>query len=507
MGAPLVPDVTLADLLALDDRLGVGTSASGGASLAWDFEAIPVSWAVSARTIGPHLPQLRGAELVLVPVRVSSILGPQLDALLREGQFHGVTAFLFEQGDPFLAALAAVDSVPLLVWSGALTPEVEATFNRRITEQRGELFRVGSALERALTDLMVNRGGIGAIVRVTAEIAGLPLSIQDGSGHVIASAGSPITAEEVLTPEVCSSLEAPLALGGRLMVGPLRPQQRLAARFLLLRIARGASAAFQHEHEARPRGAQRADAVAALLAPSGGDIRECRAAALALSLDPDGRYLVAISSADSDRPLERVLTALGAVHPASEAGLRVALIAISDQSVGSSLERRIAEVKRRWEADQTQHGTTLALSAPALGVERLADAADEARFVAMLQQRGAVSGRAASFAAIEDLGALRLLYLVREAPELRSFATQALGQLPGHDRRGTLRATLRAFLATGGSHADASHQLGIHRNTLAYRLRRLSELVGRDVADPASWLTLQLALHAADLLDPGVEDV
>jgi len=442
-----------------------------------------------------------------VPVRVSSILGPQLDALLREGQFHGVAAFLFEQGDPSLAALIAVDSVPLLFWADALGPEVEATINRRITEQRGELFRVGSALERALTDLTVNRGGIGPLVRVAAEIAGLPLSIQDGSGHVIASAGSPITAEEVLTPEVCSSLEAPLALGGRLELGPLRPRQRLAARFLLPRIARGASAAMQRELEARPRGAQRAAAISALLAPRGGDASERRMAALALGLDPDGVYFVAISSADSDRPLTRGLAALGAVNPAApDADLRVALIAVAETSAGSSLVRRISEVKRRWESDQAQSGPTLALSASASGVERLGEAADEARFVAMLQRRGAIAGRAASFAAIEDLGALRLLYLVRDAPELRSFVAQALGQLPGHDRRGTLRATLRAFLASGGSHAETSQRLGIHRNTLAYRLRRLSELVGWDVTDPASWLSLQLALHAADLLDPGVED-
>jgi DNA-binding PucR family transcriptional regulator len=36
-------------------------------------------------------------------------------------------------------------------------------------------------------------------------------------------------------------------------------------------------------------------------------------------------------------------------------------------------------------------------------------------------------------------------------------------------------------------------------------LRRIGELVGRDVADPASWLTLHLALRAADLLEVQVE--
>jgi purine catabolism regulator len=324
----------------------------------------------------------------------------------------------------------------------------------------------------------------------------------------MASAVSPIAAEESVVRENHSALEAPLAFGGRLVVGPLDPRQRLAARFLLPRIARGASAALQHEHEARPRGAQRADAVAALLAPSDGDSSERRMAALALGLDPDAVFYVAISSAANDRALTQSLTALGAVHPAApEAGLRVALIATSETTLGSSLEGRIVEIKRRWEAGQVQVGATLALSAPASGVERLVDAADEARFVAMLQRRGVISGRAAAFSAIDDLGVLRLLYLVRDAPELRSFATEALGQLPRHDRRGTLRTTLRAFLASGGSHAEASRQLGIHRNTLAYRLRRLSELVGRDVADPASWLTLQVALHAADLLDLGREVV
>jgi purine catabolism regulator len=77
---------------------------------------------------------------------------------------------------------------------------------------------------------------------------------------------------------------------------------------------------------------------------------------------------------------------------------------------------------------------------------------------------------------------------------------EALGALELRDQRGTLRETLRAFLETGGSHAGASDRLGIHRNTLAYRLRRIGELIGRDVGDPRSWLTLHLALSASELL-------
>ena len=90
----------------------------------------------------------------------------------------------------------------------------------------------------------------------------------------------------------------------------------------------------------------------------------------------------------------------------------------------------------------------------------------------------------ASFDSIDDIGAFQLLYPLRDTSELRQFVSEALGTLERRDQRGTLRETLRAYLETGGSHADASHRLGIHRNTLAYRLRRIGELIGRDVGDP-----------------------
>jgi DNA-binding PucR family transcriptional regulator len=117
-----------------------------------------------------------------------------------------------------------------------------------------------------------------------------------------------------------------------------------------------------------------------------------------------------------------------------------------------------------------------------------------------MQARGQLAHQAASFASVTDVGALRLLYPLRDADELREFIAEALGALEARDRQGTLRETLRAFLESGGSHVEASGRLGIHRNTLAYRLRRIGELVGVDVADPAGWLTLHLALCASDML-------
>ena len=139
-------------------------------------------------------------------------------------------------------------------------------------------------------------------------------------------------------------------------------------------------------------------------------------------------------------------------------------------------------------------------------VARLPAAAREAEFVATLQAQPRFPHRVASFDSIDDIGAFQLLYPLRESSELRQFVSEALGTLERRDHRGTLRETLRAYLETGGSHADASNRLGIHRNTLAYRLRRIGELIGRDVGDPRTWLTLHLALWASELLDVDADE-
>ena len=113
-----------------------------------------------------------------------------------------------------------------------------------------------------------------------------------------------------------------------------------------------------------------------------------------------------------------------------------------------------------------------------------------------LQRSENLQRQAASFDSLDDLGALRVLYQLRQSPELRQFVEQVLGSLAGRE---TLRSTLKVFLESGGSQVEASKRLGIHRNTLSYRLRRVAALVGVDVTDPDAWLTLHLAISAGDL--------
>ncbi|MEV4328472.1 helix-turn-helix domain-containing protein, partial [Microbispora rosea] len=54
--------------------------------------------------------------------------------------------------------------------------------------------------------------------------------------------------------------------------------------------------------------------------------------------------------------------------------------------------------------------------------------------------------------------------------------------------------SLRAYLASNGHWDAAAQRLGVHRHTLRYRMKRVSELLGRDLDDPAVRAELWIAL-------------
>jgi purine catabolism regulator len=99
----------------------------------------------------------------------------------------------------------------------------------------------------------------------------------------------------------------------------------------------------------------------------------------------------------------------------------------------------------------------------------------------------------------ELLGAHRLLGAVLSIPEARRHALTLLEPIlvgtPGARRQRI--ATIRAVLDAPGS-AEASSSLGVHRNTTAYRVRRIEELTGWDLREPDLRLALSIALRILD---------
>lgn len=93
----------------------------------------------------------------------------------------------------------------------------------------------------------------------------------------------------------------------------------------------------------------------------------------------------------------------------------------------------------------------------------------------------------------DELGAFCFV-LTQPTDEIRAFAERALGPLIAEDRDDELFATLESYLRHSGSVNTVAKQLFLHRNTVRHRLRRIRKLMGADLGDPDTRLSLQLAI-------------
>ncbi len=100
--------------------------------------------------------------------------------------------------------------------------------------------------------------------------------------------------------------------------------------------------------------------------------------------------------------------------------------------------------------------------------------------------------------AADDLGAGRLFLAGADRSEADRFVHDTLGALvDGSDPRvADLLATLDAFFDEARSVRQTATRLGVHENTIRYRLSRIGELTGLDVAANADHqLSIQVALQ------------
>ncbi|TNM48209.1 PucR family transcriptional regulator [Nocardioides albidus] len=108
--------------------------------------------------------------------------------------------------------------------------------------------------------------------------------------------------------------------------------------------------------------------------------------------------------------------------------------------------------------------------------------------------------------AVGRFGADPLAILLAASPDqARVLADAVLAPvlaLPAEDRD-IVFATARAWLAAGGSTSTAARELHVHRNTVRYRIRRLEEITGRDLARPVDAAELYVALECVRILGLG----
>jgi DNA-binding PucR family transcriptional regulator len=135
-------------------------------------------------------------------------------------------------------------------------------------------------------------------------------------------------------------------------------------------------------------------------------------------------------------------------------------------------------------------GTT-AVIGPTVPLARLPESAQVAEAAAQTLERPAAA--AGPLVAVEHLDAIIVHRDRRLLEVLRAEQLRPLEQAPPGSRA-ALRDTLRAWLVHMGSVRAVSEELGVHPQTVRYRLGRLQELFGPALEDPAARLRLLLAV-------------
>src|SRR5262245_9300801 len=135
----------------------------------------------------------------------------------------------------------------------------------------------------------------------------------------------------------------------------------------------------------------------------------------------------------------------------------------------------------------------------AKSVAELARSHVEARQALRLSRRAGASSQVTSY---RSLGAFRLLLEVQSPEALRGFVSEVLGPLLKYaeSRETPLLQTLEALAAARWVRRAAARALGIHINSMTYRIERIQALTGLALDDPETRVAVAIALRARAML-------
>jgi purine catabolism regulator len=468
--------------------------------------------AATLRATLPAFPQLRGGEIALINVAQARLLDERLT-------LPTIVRRLAEVPVAAIAVVGPIENDALAVAKASELPliqlpdhtdlrSLEREIQRLLIDPDVQIERRAAQLYSELTLQLATDNGAEAIVRLTAERTGCAvasltaegeLRIQRGPRHlrsVFSALQPPLLPKQTimdLTVQLYPIGQPDLHLGYVAIAGSLLDRwdelatiQAAAALALELAKQQAVQAA-----EARVRG----NVLRTILSGTMTDHVSLQQQAADLGYDLQ-RPHVALVIAPTDAAttlaqvhdwLRRLLARQQVAAPTLVRDDTVVCFCPSDEQLSAPyalLHSLIAQIP-----------ISAGLSTLASTVVQWSRAYDEAE-QALLIGRQLFGLR--SITAFSDLGVYRLLLELRSSAELQSFYHQTLGSLVEHDRAnsGELLQTLDGYFAALGNLHQAADLLHIHRNTLIYRLRRITEISGLSLKRAEDVLALQIALKA-----------
>ncbi|WP_328942281.1 PucR family transcriptional regulator [Streptomyces sp. NBC_00250] len=484
----------------------------------------PVRWAHVSELADP-VPYMEGGELLLTTAL--TLDAEDLEAMrryVRRLLGAGVVGLGFAVGvnyeeiPPALLEAAREEHLPLLevprrtpflAISKAVSAAISADQYRAVT--------AGFEAQRELTRAALAEGPEAVVARLAAHVDGWA-ALYDTSGTVVAASPDWAARRAArLTPDVerlrdrpapasavvggtddrveLQSLGSGRRVRGALAVGtgaPLGTAERYAVHSAIALLtltterSRSLQAAEQRLGEA---------VLKMMLAGQPDHARAVAGDVYGGLLDAPFRLLVA-EPAGGDPTGEPALQVLAEAleSAAARAGEAVLTVPESEQRLvvlAGDAGAVVAACEGYAERDAEESGVTIGLSAPAGPITAAAAYKQAEQALSVARRRGK------ALVEHEDLAAGSVLPLLAD-DAVRAFADGMLRALRDHDAtgRGDLVASLRAWLSRHGQWDAAAADLGVHRHTLRYRMRRVEEILGRSLDDPDVRMELWLALKA-----------
>lgn len=392
--------------------------------------------------------------------------------------------------------------------------EVTEEIHSAIVSRQLAVLRRGDELHRRFTDLMLEGAGIPDILSALASAIANPVLLEKAAEGVLYHATHRAPAADVLAaweladeaPDgavVCPVPAAGHRTWGRLVALPLdSPLDDFDRAAVEGAVALVSLALLRREQETllatRERGNFLADVAAGRLDPADA---AARAGALGFPARPARLLALAIAARERDEaaawtPVWRaVVEHLDAHGVAALLGARregEALMVVHLARSREEVAALAAEALRRHLGRPDLAALAVGPSVPGwaeLGpaLELAARTADHVR---------AAPPRPWHDATVPDVD--RLLWGMRQDPELRRFVESRLGPVLDHDRRraAKLMPTLEALCDTAWRKAQTARALHMNRQSLYPHLERLERLLGVDLDDARTRLGLEIAVHA-----------
>lgn len=508
-----------------------------------------VGWAVMIRA--QAFPDLYGGEIALLSLDVLRSYNPRLtlSEVVESLAEAGVSAIAVKE--EILSSSTAVASanergVALLALpEDANLMTVERAVNKLIVNQEAQMTQRAIEIQRQLTRSAAENRDLNSLLQIMVRATAKPVMIHDDAGVVMAQVYPTVTRRGLPGRALATNLpfnafqnwlnrEAP-ATQGAIVNSPighttvLKVEKRVAgfltlvdtagelSEFDQLVLTYGADVCAIEMAKSRAIASAveqaRGDWVQMWLSgtPTDDDLLTTRAQQA--GFDSTSTYMVvvfrAVTQQGASLPLESLISlvrddlARRQINAAVGQYVDVIVLLYPLENVQATQRpRQTVDEIRTQLSTRTPTGLVAAgISRPATGLYVLRDAYREARDSMSIATE---LGDHETTTFYGDLKLYQFLLSIKEKnlEHLRRFYEESLQPLVEHDRQkqGDLVRTLNGFFDANGNLAKAAADLDVHRNTLVYRLERISDLTGLDLNDADNRLILHLALKVQRVL-------